>query len=389
MNLSNSFWLVVLAVLECCWRTNSSEVPKDVQDQVETNLLSLFGFKGRPKIDKSKVVIPQAMIELYEMQMGFPLDTTSIPRRGWHTKSANTIRSFTHVESPVDTRFTSHHKFRLKFDVSSVPKEEKIKAAELTLSREKIHWLSEGLNEEDFLQRILVSDIIHPGIKEKRSAITRVIDSVLVDTRENTTVSLDVFPAVQRWLNKKNNNHGLLVSIKSVGKKIKKPKRHVRLRRSVQEDDSSWNNVQPILLAYTDDGKNRPRRGAELTQIKRRRRNSKKHNRSKNEKRYPCNRHQMYVDFREVGWSDWIVAPPGYDAYYCQGECNFPLASHLNTTNHAIVQTLMNSVNPQKVPKSCCVPTHLNPISMLYLDEDEKVVLKNYKDMVVVGCGCR
>jgi bone morphogenetic protein 2/4 len=48
----------------------------------------------------------------------------------------------------------------------------------------------------------------------------------------------------------------------------------------------------------------------------------------------------------------------------------------------------MNSVDP-KVPNVCCVPTTLTPISMLYMDEYEKVVLKNYQDMVVEGCGCR
>ena len=79
-----------------------------------------------------------------------------------------------------------------------------------------------------------------------------------------------------------------------------------------------------------------------------------------------------YVDFAEVGWNDWIVAPPGYNAQFCHGDCPFPLA-----------------VDPSAVPRSCCVPTELSPISMLYLDEYEKVVLKNYENMVVEGCGCR
>lgn len=91
----------------------------------------------------------------------------------------------------------------------------------------------------------------------------------------------------------------------------------------------------------------------------------------------------------QVGWSDWIVAPAGYDAYYCGGECNFPLAEHLNTTNHAIIQTLVHSTNPSAVPKPCCVPTQLQAISMLYVDDENKVVLKNYREMTVVGCGCR
>ncbi|UYV78798.1 BMP2 [Cordylochernes scorpioides] len=111
-----------------------------------------------------------------------------------------------------------------------------------------------------------------------------------------------------------------------------------------------------------------------------------KHRRNRNK---TCRRHRMYVDFNDVGWNNWIVAPPGYDAYYCLGECKYPLPDHLNTTNHAIVQTLVNSLNPTAVPRACCVPTELSSISMLYINEYEKVVLKNYHEMVVEGCGCR
>lgn len=39
---------------------------------------------------------------------------------------------------------------------------------------------------------------------------------------------------------------------------------------------------------------------------------------------------------------DWIIAPEGYAAYYCEGECSFPLNSYMNATNHAIVQTLVS-----------------------------------------------
>lgn len=39
---------------------------------------------------------------------------------------------------------------------------------------------------------------------------------------------------------------------------------------------------------------------------------------------------------------DWIIAPDGYAAYYCEGECAFPLNSYMNATNHAIVQTLVS-----------------------------------------------
>ena len=40
---------------------------------------------------------------------------------------------------------------------------------------------------------------------------------------------------------------------------------------------------------------------------------------------------------------DWIIAPKGYAANYCDGECSFPLNAHMNATNHAIVQTLVST----------------------------------------------
>ena len=58
----------------------------------------------------------------------------------------------------------------------------------------------------------------------------------------------------------------------------------------------------------------------------------------------------------------------GYDAFVCHGECSFPLNSHLNATNHAIVQTLVHLMDPETVPKPCCAPMKLSGISVLYLD---------------------
>ena len=40
---------------------------------------------------------------------------------------------------------------------------------------------------------------------------------------------------------------------------------------------------------------------------------------------------------------DWIIAPKGYAANYCDGECSFPLNAHMNATTHAIVQTLVSA----------------------------------------------
>nr|KAF6421761.1 bone morphogenetic protein 7 [Rousettus aegyptiacus] len=63
---------------------------------------------------------------------------------------------------------------------------------------------------------------------------------------------------------------------------------------------------------------------------------------SSTDQRQACKKHELYVSFRDLGWQDWIIAPEGYAAYYCEGECAFPLNSYMNATNHAIVQTLVS-----------------------------------------------
>ncbi|RZC41737.1 protein decapentaplegic, partial [Asbolus verrucosus] len=372
----NQFWYLILA---CCWGKSLS-IPQQLINEFKSTLLPFFGFKERPKMEGGKVHVPEALRRLYEIQNDFQWDTASLPLPGLYTGSANTVRSFTHVEGPVDEKFLSHNKFRLKFNISSIPKTEKLKAAEVKLTREIVR----DSNGTGYYQRILVKDIIKRGIQGVRAPIMRVIDSKLIDTRKNNTISVDVLPAVARWLEKPSSNYGIFIVVYSTDRRKTPPKKHLRLKRDVESE--VWHERQPLLLTYTDDGKNKQVTGKDMTKMRPKRGARRSHR--KNE-RDPCRRRQMYVNFRDVGWSDWIVAPLGYDAFYCGGECEYPMPEHLNTTNHAIVQSLMNSARPTDVPKPCCVPTQLSSMSMLYLDSQNHVILKNYKDMVVIGCGCR
>ncbi|NXI86473.1 DERR protein, partial [Rhipidura dahli] len=102
-----------------------------------------------------------------------------------------------------------------------------------------------------------------------------------------------------------------------------------------------------------------------------------------------CKPRRLYISFSDVGWENWIIAPQGYLANYCRGECPFPLAAELNSTNHAVLQTMVHSLDPQGTPQPCCVPVRLSPISILYYDNSDNVVLRHYQDMVVDECGCR
>ncbi|XP_052853291.1 protein decapentaplegic isoform X1 [Drosophila gunungcola] len=368
--------------------------------EIEKSLLSLFNMKRPPKIDRSKIIIPEPMKRLYAEIMGHELDSVNIPKPGLMTKSANTVRSFTHKDSKIDDRFPHHHRFRLHFDVKSIPADEKLKAAELQLTRDALSAqvvarTSSLASANRTRYQVLVYDITRVGVRGQREPSYLLLDTKTVRLNSTDTVSLDVQPAVDRWLASPQRNYGLLVEVRTVRSLKPAPHHHVRLRRSADEAHERWQHKQPLLFTYTDDGRHKARSIRDVSGSEgggKGGRNKRQPNRRPSRRKNhddTCRRHSLYVDFSDVGWDDWIVAPLGYDAYYCHGKCPFPLADHLNSTNHAVVQTLVNNMNPGKVPKACCVPTQLDSVAMLYLNDQSTVVLKNYQEMTVVGCGCR
>lgn len=56
------------------------------------------------------------------------------------------------------------------------------------------------------------------------------------------------------------------------------------------------------------------------------------------EKKSLCRKVDMWVDFDQIGWSDWIVYPKRYNAYRCEGNCPTPVDDSFTPTNHAYMQ---------------------------------------------------
>jgi bone morphogenetic protein 2/4 len=292
------------------------------------------------------------------------------------------------------------------FNLTSIPGEELVTSAELRVFRDQVMGVplnpvngsapGDGVGGNH--HRINVYEVFGAPAAAGGEPLTRLLDTRLVHDALSRWESFDVSPAVSKWTTRGQRNHGFVVevlhpegrggagaaaaaAVRETGSQARS--RHVRVSRSLHGDQDSWPQARPLLVTYGHDG-----RGDAVLHRRDKRQAAPRKQRRKHQHKASCRRHALYVDFSDVGWNEWIVAPPGYHAFYCQGECPFPLADHLNSTNHAIVQTLVNSVNTN-IPKACCVPTELSAISMLYLDEHDKVVLKNYQEMVVEGCGCR
>ncbi|KAG8195178.1 hypothetical protein JTE90_027922 [Oedothorax gibbosus] len=354
-------------------RPPKSALNRQLVEAFEKRLLHMFGLPARPNrkaqqstVTNSSSAISDYMWELYKKQ-------SKLHKSG--RGRASTIRCFKAQEighqSSCDPFRAQYH-----FDLSSLPSAEDVWAAELVLYREESSLLPSGRHP---VHRVQVYDIVRPASSNSHP-IQRLLDTrIFRGSGVGSWEVFDVLPAVHRWRSQPHENHGL--SIELVSTLDASQPQSVRLKRSAEEDLGKWSQFEPMLVTYSRDHQH--------TLLSRTKRSMGKRNHRRKGRRDNCRRHMLYVDFSDVGWNDWIIAPPGYNAYYCQGDCPFPLPDHLNTTNHAIVQTLVNSANPAAVPRACCVPTELSPISMLYKDKYDNVVLKNYQDMVVEGCGCR
>ncbi|XP_069012216.1 growth/differentiation factor 10 [Embiotoca jacksoni] len=103
-----------------------------------------------------------------------------------------------------------------------------------------------------------------------------------------------------------------------------------------------------------------------------------------------CSRRYLRVDFTDIGWSEWVLAPKSFDAYYCAGTCGFPIPKLARPSNHATIQSIVRAVGiVPGVPEPCCVPDKMRPLSVLFLDPSRNMVLKVYPGMSVDTCACR
>jgi len=108
-----------------------------------------------------------------------------------------------------------------------------------------------------------------------------------------------------------------------------------------------------------------------------------------------CCRDSLYVNFTQIGWSDWIFAPEGYYANYCRGTCmeEVNAASHHATVIQQYLvrnkSTLTKAQVSQLVP--CCTATKTSPISIVYTRESDpsNIVYNSLPNMVVDSCGCK
>ncbi|XP_054449489.1 bone morphogenetic protein 10 [Pteronotus mesoamericanus] len=367
---------------------------------MKNEFLKTLNLSDIPMQDSAKVDPPEYMLELYNK---FATDRTSMP-------SANIIRSFKNEDVfSQPANFNGLRKYPLLFNVS-IPHHEEVIMAELRLYTlvQRDRMIYDGVDRKITIFEILEGKEDNEG---ERNMMILVSEKIYGTNSEWET--FDVTSAIRRWQQSGSSTHQLEVHIES---------RHDETegtgRGQLEIDTSARNKHVPLLVVFSDDQSSEKERKEELSEMITHEQLLELDNlgldgyssgpgeeallqmRSniiydstarirRNAKGNYCKRTPLYIDFKEIGWDSWIIAPPGYEAYECRGVCNYPLAEHLTPTKHAIIQALVHLKNSQKASKACCVPTKLEPISILYLDKGVVTYKFKYEGMAVAECGCR
>ncbi|NXH48227.1 BMP2 protein, partial [Dicaeum eximium] len=338
-------------------------------------LLEVFGMEDPPAPPTHFKQPPQYMVDLFN----------TVANADGVTKNpdileGNTVRSFLDKTHSEEMRFL--------FVLSSVAKNEKILTAELHLFR---LWprLTDGPKRHHFCQ-VSVYQVLEKD-KPDTPGGKKLLAARLVSLQTSGWEVFAITPAVRDWTEDESSNQGLLVTVQGPGKSpLDPPPLQFASGRGHHE------SKKPMLVLFTDDG----RRGASLPTAAFPGGSHNWHDslmpelgRSRStrslDRLQPCQRHPLSVDFEEIGWSGWIISPRGYNAFHCKGSCPFPLGENMRPTNHATVQSIINALKlSEGVSTPCCVPDKLFSINLLYFDDDENVVLKQYDDMVAASCGC-
>ncbi|XP_041752820.1 bone morphogenetic protein 2-like [Coregonus clupeaformis] len=360
---------------------NESE---EVRSAAIKRLLEVFGMEVPPLLRGDKQS-PQYMLDLYNTVA----DVDGVTKDSYLLEG-NTVRSF----------FDKLHNEQVEFlfNLSTVARSEKVLTAELHIFKLQPQ-ASTAFNRHHFCQVSVyqLMDCSKMNITQGK----KLLSSRLIPVHSTGWEVFTITQAVSSWMVEEGSNLGLLVTVQTLGGS-QMDQKVVRFASERNHHQSK----QPMLVLFTDDGcraaalentlngspcSPQPAchpRPAKPPQRPGPHRSARSLDYEDGEK-ITCQRLALHVDFEEIGWSGWIVSPRGYNAYHCKGSCPFPLGQNMRPTNHATVQSIINALKLTKgIATPCCMPDKFFSINLLYFDDDENVVLKQYDDMVAGSCGC-
>lgn len=102
-----------------------------------------------------------------------------------------------------------------------------------------------------------------------------------------------------------------------------------------------------------------------------------------------CCKQRFYIKFQDIGWDSWIIAPGGYYANYCRGDCggvHRTPDTYLNFYTQAIED--YRKAKHSSIFQPCCAPVKFSSMSLIYFTDDGNIIKRDLPKMVIDECGC-
>lgn len=246
--------------------------------------------------------------------------------------------------------------------------------------------------------------------KEKKD----LIDSRTIPADYQGWVEFDVLPALSSWLRHSNRNYGFEVTVEDAfGNKLNSSLHFQNMNCSVESatQDPPFPNFMEL---NTDMGENESSlfdnetyptldlRTAEISRqdsevqagdfsghiLKKRHINSQK---IRKERKGRCHMERVFFSFTELGLDDVVVAPPGIEWTFCTGSCDDDDdESRYKRHRKSFLRIASKWAFPWlRSQVSGCTAGGKDNLSVLYVDEEDKVKLGVIKDFVPTLCFCK
>nr|AVK72363.1 bone morphogenetic protein Bmp5-8 [Nemertoderma westbladi] len=376
-----------------------------IRDQLSQDMLRIMGLPRRPHhAGAQHSAAPDFMRKLYASRLdrsrrAINEELRNYTIRNWlEMEDADTVIAINSDETkPGRKQHKRLANYHFKIHSSSLPESQEIGKTELRIYKQPITGDNTTDTGDTYLIKVYqVSRGRVGGSGGRKTKELTLLDTEVVELLDSGWLVFDVTKAFSNWMVYINTKHVIQIQVVD---SVTGLERFNPNDIGISENDvTTPDHLKPFLSAYLHNNRplvmsavaHEPSRSRRST---RSRNNNSKRYKGKPSRKYrpslePCSVRPLTVTFRDLKWEDWIVAPDDFKAGFCDGQCVFPMNSKMNATNHAIVQTLVHIMNPGRIPGACCVPNAFDEISILYFDDTQNVVLRLYKEMSVISCGC-
>ncbi|XP_077978792.1 uncharacterized protein LOC144434213 [Glandiceps talaboti] len=368
---------------------------------------------GQHKVVSATLKIHKRMVNTFEVQDSSP---ASLPDVSHGTATGDDVRSHRPDEDDVRSRqleadgVLRNHRLdsRLRrhqlddYDVTTRVVTETRSSSVANDSHEDRDVANVDNSDDDNTgERIEVRITAYQLKYHKRNAPPfrrKLIDTKAVAVDFEGWIQFQITNTVQKWIDSPSKNYGLEIIVEPLHEDETKYAEDVKTNLDVCSTNETmsyepptisemYDGFYPILDVVAAQSKSEFSMGFPGKRSVRSSKRRKGSNSGQCSKETTCCKSQLYVSFEELHWESWILLPKGFNTSFCTGSC---VPVHIPGSDDVEKSYFWHQTNLKHSEKNtCCGPTKLKPLTILYIDNEGTFNLVTFKDFIVDECGCR